>query len=105
MAIRDKALLILAGVVMVLLSGWGIRYHFKKVAELDTQIESLDRTLRATQAPLQARSKALQAAQDRYAAQSKELSDALKDSPAWASDRVPDAVFDSLFGPPATTAR
>src|SRR5450830_1643288 len=53
--------------------------------------------LRATNAALNAKTAALGKLQETYDKKDKDLSDAIKANPQWATGVVPDAVFNSLF--------
>lgn len=51
----------------------------------------------ATQAAYATKAKALATLQAAQATRQEEVHDAIAQSPLWAADRVPDAVYDSLF--------
>lgn len=99
---------ILIGVLIVMVlalagMGYALRSQFKKAEQLTTQNEALvaslatSKQLRVADAKALAVSRAAQAAlKKEKAAQDEALSKALAANPAWADQRVPDAVVDAL---------
>lgn len=87
--------------VLCLLVGAGAtsRYYSARVATLERDLRTAQADAQASRAASAAKSAALAQAEAHYKKQSKDLANALKANPGWADSRVPDAVFDSLFGP------
>ncbi|WP_033463114.1 hypothetical protein [Bordetella bronchiseptica] len=93
---------------LCLLAGAGLtsRYYSPRVAALERDLQVAQADARATRAASAAKSAALARLEGHYHQQKKDLEHALQANPDWAGGRVPDAVFDSLFGTsPAGPAR
>lgn len=87
------ALCLLAGV------GATSRYYSSRIDSLERDLSTAQADAKATRAASAAKSAALARLEAHYKQQTKDLADALHANPDWASGRVPDAVFDSLFSP------
>ncbi len=74
------------------------RYYRAEVETLERALVAAEADAKATRAASAAKSAALERLEVHYKKMEKDLSDALRANPGWASERVPDAVFDSLFG-------
>jgi hypothetical protein len=101
MTLLEKAAIAL--IAMLIAAGGGgllvYRMNAAKVAELEARALSAETSLKATNAALDAKVKAMAALDKRYQAKQKALNDALKANPDWAAATVPDAVWDSVFSP------
>ena len=86
--------------LLCLLAGAGLtsRYYSAQVASLERDLKTAQADAKASRAASAAKAAALAQAEAHYKKQTKDLANALKANPGWAGSRVPDAVFDSLFG-------
>lgn len=75
------------------------RYYSARIDSLERAVITAQADAKATRAASAAKSAALERAEAHYKQQKKDLEHALQANPDWSSGRVPDAVFDSLFGP------
>ncbi|CAB3698201.1 hypothetical protein LMG3458_02504 [Achromobacter deleyi] len=87
--------------VLCLLAGVGMtsRYYSARVGTLERDLKTAQADAKASRAASATKSAELARVEAHYQKQSKDLANALKANPGWADSRVPDAVFDSLFGP------
>ncbi|WP_397473745.1 hypothetical protein [Pusillimonas sp.] len=69
-----------------------------KVDRLENELLVAQSTIESTNRALNVKADQLKKLNEQYAKQSKDLHDALQDNPDWANARVPDPVFNSLFG-------
>lgn len=90
------------GLIAILIAAFGgflvYRYMDDKVDRLENELLVATTTLKATNRALDTQDAALAEAKSKYKAVQEQLHDAIKNNPDWATGRVPDAVYDSLFG-------
>ena len=101
MTILNRILLVL---VLALMALGGVQYHLLKQSNAALEVEQtrlLRRSIAANEAGQKARTKATTAAKSAAVKRTKELNHATEANRAWADAPVPDAVWDSLYGPPA----
>ncbi|MGJ7506777.1 hypothetical protein [Variovorax sp. GT1P44] len=95
--------------VLALMALGGVQYHLLKQSNAALEVEQettrlLRRSIAANEAGQKARTKAAAAATKAAAKRTKELNHATEANRAWADAPVPDAVWDSLYGPAAPPA-
>jgi type II secretory pathway pseudopilin PulG len=91
--------LIAALVALVILTGLGAAVYIEheRADKATEQVEALTASLAASQAALDAYSKAQAVTQKRAVTNQKKVDNALASNPDWTSTRVPDDVWSSLF--------
>jgi hypothetical protein len=98
MTLLTKALIVALAVAAVCAAGsfmlW--RHDASALVKAKQDVQNLTLSLKATDAAMDAKSKALKAAQARARKSKQELEDALKANPDWSSTSVPGSVWNSL---------
>jgi len=99
-ALINKALTYVLAALMLVGVGGAVVYHYaeKHTAELEAKLAESEKLLKASSAASTAKAKAVSAIDKANTKRTEEVQNALKANPDWSSERVPDAVFDSLFG-------
>lgn len=98
MTLSWKWLVVAALLCLVAGAGLTSRYYRAEVETLERALVAAEADAKAIRAASAAKSAALERLDVHYKKMEKDLSDALQANPGWANERVPDAVFDSLFG-------
>jgi hypothetical protein len=94
----DKLLIYSAGFLVLLGLGGAVYIEHERAEKLEDKVQTLTAEAAASQAALDAYTKASAVTQKRAATNQTKVSNALASNPDWTSTRVPDDVWDSLYG-------
>jgi len=94
----DRILIALAGLLVLCGLAGAVYIEHQRAEALEDKVQTLTAAAAASQAALDAYTNASKQTQARASTNQQKVTSALKANPDWTSTRVPDDVWDSLYG-------